>query len=333
MFGSNDPACRELTVARPFRPRPRVRLSSPERATQRLAARVPALLAARDAAPTSRRAHADLVHAALAAGDVRALEFARAWAAADPDHAPALDALADALARAGDRLHLRTRAGMADADPFRTRTHERLARAFEAAGDLARACSHRRAVVSIDPSDLRAWRALASCHVKAGEARRARDLLADGAHRPSATHRSSTARGRARPLPWPSRVARLLRELDEGRFAVANEPSWPRAPAVDLELTWSGDADLDLGLMDERGRLDGPTHPRARWELVGTDRPGYARVTLRRPPRALFVEITPMAGTSGATRATLTVRAGGKTRTYPVEISGGTVRVVRISRG
>ena len=44
-------------------------------------------------------------------------------------------------------------------------------------------------------------------------------------------------------------------------------------------------------------------------------------------------QVTAMAPAEAPVRATLTVRAGGKVRTYPVEITGGTVRVLRLVRG
>ncbi len=84
--------------------------------------------------------------------------------------------------------------------------------------------------------------------------------------------------------------------------------------------------------MDGRGRFDGPTHPRT-GGLLGVDRPGHARMALRRLSGAAFVEVTAMAPAEAPVRATLTVRAGGKVRTYPVEIAGGTVRVLRLVRG
>jgi hypothetical protein len=78
--------------------------------------------------------------------------YASAWAAADPEHAPALVAQGDALSRVGDPIALRAYASAADVDPFTRTTHERLAEGFALAGDHTRSCSHLRALLSIEPS-------------------------------------------------------------------------------------------------------------------------------------------------------------------------------------
>lgn len=109
-------------------------------------------VAAVKADPRSRAAHRSLVRAALAAGASDVKSYASAWAAADPEHAPALVAQADALSREGDPMALRAYASAADVDPFTKSTHERLAEAFDLAGDVDRACSHLHALFSLEPS-------------------------------------------------------------------------------------------------------------------------------------------------------------------------------------
>jgi len=131
--------------------------------SQRSMQRVEALEQAVLSQPTSRAARGRLVRTAIALGHPRALEFARAWAEVDPDHGPALTAFADALAAEGDPLALRGYASVVDSNPFSESAHERLAAAYEGKGDLRRACSHRRALVSIDPKDASYLQGLAVC--------------------------------------------------------------------------------------------------------------------------------------------------------------------------
>ncbi|MEX1365497.1 MAG: VIT domain-containing protein, partial [Nannocystaceae bacterium] len=134
----------------------------------RALARVESLRLAVDADPIQRSAHGKLVRAALRAGHHDSLRFALAWAEVDPDHAPALMSLGDAMAADGDPLALRAYESALEVKPFERRHHADLARAYGSKGDLRRACSHLRAVVIIDPSRGQHHAELARCLEREG---------------------------------------------------------------------------------------------------------------------------------------------------------------------
>ena len=99
---------------------------------------------------------------------------------------------------------------------------------------------------------------------------------------------------------------------------------------ADLKATleWSGPADLDIVVVDPRGRRRGPMHPR---NVRVIDGPNRDELSLRRVRSTHFVEVSRADGGTEPVRATLRIRTPGGNRTFPVEISSGTVRVARVT--
>src|SRR5690606_33415368 len=209
-------------------------ISSPD---TRTLARVEALRLAVDADPTQRSAHGKLVRAALRAGHGESLAFARAWAEVDPDHAPALMSLADAMATDGDPMALRAYESALEVQPFAPRHHAELALAYEVEGDLRRACSHRRAVVSIAPQDGEHHAELARCLAREGRSRDALDALDDG---------------RSRATKDTGAVAKASAEVG-ARTVPPVSVSLHRGAELQLDLQWTGEGELDLAVIDAKG--------------------------------------------------------------------------------
>ncbi|HEX7597255.1 MAG TPA: hypothetical protein VF518_03510, partial [Polyangia bacterium] len=95
--------------------------------------------------PDSRDRHRKVVQLLARDGDLeRAQQMAERWLERDRLDAEALTALADLLARQGDREEsLRWLSGIVDLEPDNKSLHERLARAYERLGATDRACAHR----------------------------------------------------------------------------------------------------------------------------------------------------------------------------------------------
>jgi tetratricopeptide (TPR) repeat protein len=108
------------------------------------------------ASPDSRDRHRKLVQLLAREGDLaRAREIAERWLERDRLDAEALTALADLLARQGEREEaLRWLSGIVDLEPDNKDLHERLARAYERLGATERACGHRIVLAELSPSDV-----------------------------------------------------------------------------------------------------------------------------------------------------------------------------------
>ncbi|MBK6921678.1 MAG: FecR domain-containing protein [Deltaproteobacteria bacterium] len=263
--------------------------------------------------PTRRSSHGALVRAAIRVGHPEALAFARAWADTDPDHAPALESLADVLASQGDPLAARAYASALEVTPFSKSQHEALARAFASKGDLRRSCSHRRALVSIDPSNLDAHAALAQCLGRSGRVTEARVALRDGMVRTKATSRALA--------------------LAEAELAAGAPAALPALKGqLKATLTWTGEDDLDIAVVDAKGRRLGATHPLG---LTVREAAGLEQVALAKVKKSVFVEVT-RNGTGLADEAARPIRAVLELRTpngkqsFPVVIERGSSRVARV---
>ncbi|HWB74525.1 MAG TPA: VIT domain-containing protein [Nannocystaceae bacterium] len=301
----------ELGYYRRVAAAPRLRIAAAAGPSARELARIETLRRKLAFDPTRRSSHRVLVRTAMQVGHPEALTFARAWAEADPEHAPALEVLADALARSGDPIAARAYASAIEVAPFVAAAHERLARAFAQDGDLRRACSHRRAVVSIDPRDATAHAELAKCLHRGGRSDDARRAIADG-------HARATRNARA--------LAGAEREL-AGVTPAAIVPSG----RVHATLSWRGEDDLDVAIVDRHGRRLSSLHPDGVTVLEGA---GLEQLGLARVRGTMFVEITRVGsegeGTAGPLRATLELRTGRRTRTFPVELERGTIRIAKL---
>jgi hypothetical protein len=269
----------------------------------------------RDADPSNRKAHSKLVRRAIRDGHPDALAFARDWALADPDHAPALQAHADLLAAAGDPIALRTYASAVEVEPFSTKMHTRLAEAHALAGDFERACSHRRALVSIDPTNGDDAANYAECLAASGRVVQARAALA-----------------RARETVTSSAG---IKALDKAAKAVDQGVSVSTAKLhgnADLraELRWTTDENLDLAFVDRRGQRLSVLRPegvRVREERDGAQH--VETMTLREVNGTVFVEVTrPDNHTEEPVRATLTVKVRGDSQTWSLLLDRtGTQRI------
>jgi tetratricopeptide (TPR) repeat protein len=244
----------------------------------------------------------------MAAGHPDTLSFARAWADADPDHAGALEALADALAREGAPIALRAYESVVEVRPFSAREHRSLARAFENEGDMDRACSHRRALVSIKPTTNH-HAGLIACLERAGRSHDASEAERDALATPEGEHRK-LAKALASAAPRSGRRGQLR-----------------------ATLTWSGSDELDVALVDHRGRRISTLHDRGK----ATARAGRGRdeLDLGTVHRAVFVEVSRRkpAGGGDVTRpipATLELVTPHGRRTVSVSVPVGTTRAAKV---
>lgn len=234
--------------------------------------RVQALASAVTANPTDRASHSKLVRTALAVGHPETLAFARAWADVDPDHAGALETLADALAREGEPIALRAYESVVEVRPFSAREHESLARAFENEGDLLRSCSHRRALVSIKPT-LSHQAGLVACLQRAGRGTEAAETRG-GFIKIAVVTRGSTSA--------------FATKLDKAILAAA--PKLTRRGQLRATLTWAGRDDLDVAIIDRRGRRISTLHDRGSARTRET--PGREELDLTKVRGSVFVEVS-----------------------------------------
>ena len=231
--------------------------------------RVQALTASVAADPTNRAAHSKLVRTAMATNHPETLAFARAWADVDPEHTGALEALADALARDGDPIALRAYESIVEVQPFAAREHESLARAYENAGDFARACSHRRALVSIAPT-LSHQAGLVGCLQRAG--------------------RATDAAEAERTFVTAASTGRSQHAASLSRAIASSTPSLGRRGQLRATLTWAGSDELDVAIVDRQGRRISTLHDRgAARTLEGR---GQEELDLSKVRGSVFVEVS-----------------------------------------
>lgn len=192
----------------------------------------PALAAAEQAlreSPDSRDRHRKLVQLLSRNGDIeRAQQIAEQWLERDRLDAEALTALADLLARQGEREEaLRWLSGIVDLEPDNKALHERLARAYERLGAADRACSHRIVLAELSPSDFAAVGAALRC-----------DRMTDWQG--------------AADVFLPRLSSEVARRHAQG-FALAMPPRAPAHGEVVLDATWNRGDDLDLALISPQG--------------------------------------------------------------------------------
>ncbi|PRQ04334.1 Vault protein inter-alpha-trypsin [Enhygromyxa salina] len=269
----------------------------------------------RDANPSSRKAHRDLVRRAIRDNHSEARAFTAAWAAADPDHAPALLAHADQIAASGDPLALRAYASALEVEPFSTRMHGRMAEALTHAGDFERACSHRRALVSIDPTDGDHAAKLVSCLAQSGRITEARAALSDARERVTSSAGKKALTRAEKTIVTPS---------------LASQSSRIHASAdLRAELRWTADENLDLAFVDHRGRRLSVLRPQG--VRVREEHNGAARVeimTMREVNGTVFIEVTrPDVNAEEPVSAKLTVKTATGRRSWSLSLEPGTRRV------
>ena len=282
-------------------------------------AAIRSLQAVRDADPSNRQAHRDLVRKAIREGHRDALGFTAAWATADPEHAPALLAHADQLAAAGDPLALRAYASAIEVEPFSTSMHRRMAQALASAGDFERSCSHRRALVSIDPRDADAAADLVECLVASGREPEARAALT------RALAQVSSKAGR-KTLTKVEDV--FVRGVSPAKGFVHSNPE------LRAELRWSTSENLDVAFVDARGRRLSVLRPQGvlvREELDGFEH--LETMTLREVSGTVFVEVTrPQSRSEEPLRATLTIKTPSGRERFELALEPGSKRVALVRK-
>ncbi len=277
--------------------------------------RVQALASAVAVNPTDRATHSKLVRTALAVGHPETLAFARAWADVDPDHAGALETLADALAREGEPIALRAYESVVEVRPFSSREHESLARAFENEGDLPRSCSHRRALVSIKPTTEH-QAGLIACLQRAGRSTEAADTRA------GFIKSTIVTRGN---------VGAFTTKLDKAILAAA--PKLSRRGQLRATLTWTGRDDLDIAIIDRRGRRISTLHDRGSARTL--ESPGREELDLSKVRGSVFVEVSRRRtdreeGVAPPIAANLQLVTPHGRRTVALSVPAGTTRAAKV---
>lgn len=299
-------------------PRPSLEIRTVSSPSSRALARVEDL--SRDVArdQTKRSAHGKLVRAAIRAGHPSAMEFARAWAEVDPDHAPALLSLADMLNAAGDPTASRAYASAIEVRPFNKQQHEDLAVGLTGKGDLTRACSHRHAIVSIDPKNVEHHADLVRCLNAARRTDDARRALADA---------RSRAEGKSKELE--TTFATLEAELTA--VGLPPDVKLHRGAQLEATVTWTGEDDLDIIVVDKRGRRLSALRPQGKVRVQeGTS---DETLTMRRVQGSVFVEVVRQSGAPVTTpvSGTLSIKvSSGRRKTVPFTLREGTIRLAKV---
>ncbi|PCC72480.1 FecR family protein [Nannocystis exedens] len=291
---------------RPYRPKPVWKVSPATAPTAATTAKIDALRRAVDIDPTSRSAHRKLVQAAIRAGATDAFTYARAWAEADPDHAPALMAVADLLAARSDPATARAYASAAEVKPFDKALHQQLAQGFASKGDLARSCAHRRALVSIDPARAGFRVDLARCLSGQGRTDMARETLAAA---PART----------------AEITRALRDLDLGTLR-PQLPDLPGGADLRASLVFTGVGDVDIAVVDPSGRRLSALRPD---DVLVAETANAEELIYRSVRKTLAIEVSRLSG-QGAVTGQLTLRTPTVTRTYPFTLDQGSLRLATV---
>ncbi len=299
------------------RPRWKVSIARPSPGRDRMRGRIEKLRAAVEERPLSRRAHKRYVRLLARFGEPdERISAARRWLEADPLGRAALIAMADQLARRGDRDRaLRTYAAVAEIAPGSLKAHRRAARAFLDAGDYAAACGHLRSAIDAgDDEDLvdYLW-----CLAALGRF----DLLSLEAERlPKKKHERRLR----------EKIAEILESARSGLLPTRVATRVRGVMSVRLELDDPG-ADADLAVIDPAGRrisglwrLGATSRGLAseseeklglRWLLDGT----YLVTAVRAPGSA-----------PGPIAGRVSIRARGERRTLRFTLTGSETTVARV---
>ncbi|MCS6901692.1 MAG: FecR domain-containing protein [Myxococcales bacterium] len=258
------------------------------------------------AKPDSRNLTADLFSLYARHNRVdRASELAERWATRDALDLDALLARADSSARSGDRERsLRRLSSLVDIRSDDITSHTRLADTFDLLGDRERSCAHRISLAELKTDDVKLQTAAVRCARSLGAIDLADRLLAD--------------------LPQARRDA-VFKALEA---PLSNTSSLKGD--VRLEASWDTDVDLDLALIDPKGRrlswqggskatvtaqeVTSPRGEKVAWSNLGAG--SYVLEVTRSKP-----------GATGAVRGTVTVHVVGETRSVPFVLTGQRVEI------
>jgi hypothetical protein len=271
------------------------------------------------AAPESRDRTADLYALYATSGRIgEAQELTAKWSTKDALDPDALLARSDLAARQGDRGRaMRILGGLADVRPGDRAIHTRLARLHDTAGSAALACRHRLTLADLAPGDA----ALVAEAVRCARAQGMADL---------ASQMKLDAGDKVREA-----VDRLL-------IAPAANASALRGD-VQVTAEWTGAADLDIALIDEKGKRTSWLGSASKAAVTGRDVTSSRTETLAVADlgRGSYVLELSVAGGEEAARGVrgdVTVRLpGGETRKVPFSLTGprvevGTLRIFFTSR-
>ena len=107
------------------------------------------------------------------------------------------------------------------------------------------------------------------------------------------------------------------------------------SPQLRATLTWVGEVDLDLAVVDAKGRRLSGMRPQGKLRVRESG--GREELTLKTVKKSVFIEITrptpsrAIEGERGTIRGELVLKTtGGATRHIPVSIREGTVRVAKV---
>jgi tetratricopeptide (TPR) repeat protein len=252
-----------------------------------------------------REAVKKLFGLSLAAGDlVRAESLAQRWAEKEPLDAEAITARADVLAARGDRAEaVRILGGVLDVRPDDIAAQKRLARLARWAGKAALGCRYTLTSAELRPGDATLLADAVRCARETGAASSADELLlaADAATRSRAETRLATAADADQALKGDLRV----------------------------EAGWTGDADLDLALIDPDGHrvswLGAPT----RAVISARDVTSRSRESLALSggkPGEYALELVRV-GAGERASGELTISVAGTRRRIPFTLDGSRVKI------
>ncbi len=291
---------------------PRLVTSKASEPSSRTRSRIAELQRTRDATPTNRNAHLRLVRSAARAGVPETFEFARSWAKSDPDYAPALIAFADQLAARGDAMAPRTYASAVEVRPFDRTLQTRIARAYESKGDLTRACAHRQALVSIAPSRGAYHVDLARCLARVGQLEDAREATRRGLEQ--ATRDTKTLRS-------------LERSLAASSVVESRQSPLHSSPQLKVKLSWTGEADLDIAIIDSRGRRLSALYPK---NVRVREAASSETLTVATVHNKLLIEVSRADQGSAPVSARVSVTSGGRTRNFDLTVGREAQRIASV---
>jgi hypothetical protein len=268
--------------------------------------------AAVQAAPDERGKHKELAKLLALGGQLDELgETLEKWSARDPLDADVIVGRADLAARRGDReASLRILGGalaasaMSSDEAFVLATT--LARSYERLG-RGEACAFLVTAAEIRPADNDAQARAVACERRQG-------------------HATSADR-------W------LAAMKDSQRVAVASaaakvEPSRAEAMNGDVVVsaTWSGDADVDVALLDPAGRRAGVATRMKGARIEGATARDHETLALATGESGSFVVevVRGAAGESAPVSGKLAIRAFGQAQTIPFTLTGARTQVARI---
>ncbi len=272
------------------------------------------------ATPNSRDKTVDLFALYSTSGRIgEAQELTSKWAGRDALDPDALLARSDLAARQGERERaIRILGGLADVRPGDRTMQTRLAELHEAAGNRALACEHRIAIADMAADDAKLMAEAIRCANTLGMTDLASVMRLDAS------------------TPVRTAIDKLLETLP-----IANTSSVVRGD-IQVSAEWSNSVDLDIGLIDAKGR-------RTSWLGAG----GKATVSARDATStrgetlgltnalsgSYIIEIARADGTDTnvPVRGELTLKLAGETRKVPFLLTSaraevGTMRVFFTSR-